>query len=172
MIRERRLTHLLGRVLQGNHGIGGQRLRFVDFIHNLAQLLCHFCPLCRSLSRIGQTVEQPNWSKQNLVYEHQGHAVQVKFVPSVFTLLHALWLIFKFSLLFQAPLISLPHLRRRRSPSRRRHLLRGGGVASDRLPKMIQGCDSDSDFQSLVAHPSLYNVKVKTKGDLRIKLTC
>jgi len=39
---------------------------------NLVQLLCHFCPILTSPSKIGQTVEQPKRSQQNLVPDHHG----------------------------------------------------------------------------------------------------
>ena len=43
--------------------------------HNVAQMLCNFCCICNRPSRIGQTLEQPNQSQNNLVSEHHGHSV-------------------------------------------------------------------------------------------------
>ena len=45
---------------------------FLKFLY-LTQLLCHFCPICSCPSRIGETVEKPNQSQQNLVSDHHGH---------------------------------------------------------------------------------------------------
>ena len=54
---------------------GGQRLHlFLKFL-NLSQLLCHFCPILTSPSKIEQTVEQLKQSEKNLVSDKHGHPV-------------------------------------------------------------------------------------------------
>ena len=50
-------------------------LKFLD----LAELLCHFCPILTSKSRIGQKVEHPKQSQQSLVSDHLGHPVNSDF---------------------------------------------------------------------------------------------
>ena len=51
--------------------------------HSATQLICHFCPICSCLSRIRQTMIQPNQRQHNLVSDHHGHPVLYTLIKKV-----------------------------------------------------------------------------------------